>query len=711
MPRSTVGVLVLANLIGTGIATFWDYTTAANTVTACGSTTAAKCGQNKWSLGTGFTACGGVDQSPVNIATTAKEFPTALNFLFTRNTCNQATFMVTDHDMEVKFPSCATVYSATWSGKVYYLESLRFTSPSEHTVDGKYYPMEMQLVHKALDGHYLFFVVLMDVVPGTTVIGCSGQTTDVCQKANWFDHLLKLGESSQTNAKTVVAAKAAGTFYSANVLSTAINNDAYTGFIPTITSFLYYYRGSYSTPPCTTGVSYLVHPTAVSVFSTSVTAYRQLINAVQGKLLAVQTTAPTFVTAQTGWDLTLGANNRNINALSANQILYKYMKTPTSTASATVAPTLAPGVTTTPGVGTPEATTTLTKATVSMVTTQIDVATSVGFVIGREVIIGTGSNAETRKIVGIGSLTLDKALTYSHGVGTPVVMMSQASTGTSNKPSCHLQIPAECKLPFVYKSLTYTTCTGVDALRTMWCSTDTVYAGHWKECKDPCKGAWPAKKIAGAVIAGSVGATGIGLITAAIVNDAKTGHFDPFAGIKGIKPVGAEKTAPAPTPTQPTVTNGPPFQISPATPGHPGVMGQYVQVPETPTRLLSAATPSLSSLLGQMGLDSGSKSSSFMNGLQNGASGKSAPAPVKKETVVVTMEIPVGVEVTPRVTTMGPEEVARRSTLLFGFIGIMVCVCGCLCSVAAAHLGGFGKKRTRRMNVAPYEAYPQHGDY
>jgi len=105
--------------------------------------------------------------------------------------------------------------------------------------------------------------------------------------------------------------------------------------------------------------------------------------------------------------------------------------------------------------GTPEATATLTVATVPRVTTTIDVDTTVGFVVGREVIIGCGDDAETRTIVSIGSLTLDEALTSAHGVGTPVVMMSNNLTTSDVVPEhvipvadleecCQVHVGSEC---------------------------------------------------------------------------------------------------------------------------------------------------------------------------------------------------------------------------------------------------------------------------
>lgn len=99
---------------------------------------------------------------------------------------------------------------------------------------------------------------------------------------------------------------------------------------------------------------------------------------------------------------------------------------------------------------------------------------------------------------------------FTAPTAAPVFGAQPAKSG----PDCTMTIPDNCVFPFVYKSLTYTACTGVDAVagQNMWCSTSATYGGHWAECKDPCKGHWPVKKIVGSVAASSVAAVGLGLL-------------------------------------------------------------------------------------------------------------------------------------------------------------------------------------------------------
>jgi len=141
----------------------------------------------------------------------------------------------------------------------------------------------------------------------------------------------------------------------------------------------------------------------------------------------------------------------------------------------------------------------------------------------------------------------------------PVVDLS------TERPSCKLTAPPECVFPFVYKSLTYTTCTGVDTKDTLWCSKDAVYNGKWKQCSDPCKDKWPVKAIVGSVVAGGVAVAGVGLIAAAVDHENKH-PGTPFLGsswgrrrkaggwfAKPTPPPSAEVAVAAPVPQPPVL--------------------------------------------------------------------------------------------------------------------------------------------------------------
>jgi hypothetical protein len=166
---------------------------------------------------------------------------------------------------------------------------------------------------------------------------------------------------------------------------------------------------------------------------------------------------------------------------------------------------------------------------------------------------------------------------------TPVPADESAGPGPTLEPKdCKLVIPQECVFPFVYKSISYTTCTGVDTLNGgLWCSTMAKYEGGWKQCTDPCKNKWPAKAIISSVVAGGVAVTGIGLIAAAVIpNNPVHGFFNQKNGN------GATGPTPPPAVVEVAVTRKPagPAVLAPAPTPAPGVVMVKVPLP-APSRL------------------------------------------------------------------------------------------------------------------------------
>lgn len=220
--------------------------------------------------------------------------------------------------------------------------------------------------------------------------------------------------------------------------------------------------------------------------------------------------------------------------------------------------------------------------------TAIVVTSVAGFVQGRQIAIGnmlTGAT-EDATIASIvpnpPSFNLAAGLTKAHLNGTAVVMHKIPAASPADSGKCKLTVPDSCKLPFNYKGVVYSTCTGTDAMSTLWCSEDSNYQGRWKACTDPCKGKWPVKKIVGSVVAGGIAATGIGLTAAAMANSAKNGHFNPFYhGEKGqIKGKGGGAVV---------HTTGAPHLIQ-----HDGgydVWGEMVDVTAAPARRLGQSLP------------------------------------------------------------------------------------------------------------------------
>jgi carbonic anhydrase len=187
---------------------------------------------NEWcSLGTNYSACcGGAEQSPINIVTgdaaLEKNLP-KLKFHHPGSTPLRITN--NGHTVQANVPAGATLEI---DGLTYNLLQFHFHTPSEHTMNGRHAPIEMQLVHKTTDGAHAA-VVGVFIVPG---------------KKN--DEMEKIW--------SVLPAKEGGT---ATAEKFRLKQLLPSG---NLTSFRY--NGSLTTPPCTEGIKWnlLVHSISMS---------------------------------------------------------------------------------------------------------------------------------------------------------------------------------------------------------------------------------------------------------------------------------------------------------------------------------------------------------------------------------------------------------------------------------------------------------------
>lgn len=111
----------------------------------------------------------------------------------------------------------------------------------------------------------------------------------------------------------------------------------------------------------------------------------------------------------------------------------------------------------------PEVNTTLTVAT-APANSVIQVASTVGFKLGREIIIDMGTpKEEIRKIIALGSISLDARLNFAHGVGASVIMPGQATlsrtcsanaclnaAGAADAACCQEKNVGDCQSHYVY---------------------------------------------------------------------------------------------------------------------------------------------------------------------------------------------------------------------------------------------------------------------
>ena len=117
----------------------------------------AEHGPEEWgSLCPEFSTCGtGRSQSPIDISGAAKAALPALATAYLPAELrivhheHQADVVNNGHTVQVNYPGGSTL---SVDGQTFSLLQYHFHSPSEHTLDGKHFPMEMHLVHKSADG-------------------------------------------------------------------------------------------------------------------------------------------------------------------------------------------------------------------------------------------------------------------------------------------------------------------------------------------------------------------------------------------------------------------------------------------------------------------------------------------------------------------------------------------------------------------------------
>jgi carbonic anhydrase len=116
----------------------------------------------------------------------------------------------------------------TVGGKAYALVQFHFHAPSEHTVDGEHYPMEMHFVHQAEDGALAVLGVLVEEgAPNPGVAPLWAQ----------------LAEAPGTETMVELRAEFAEPVF------------------PGVGTGFYHYVGSLTTPPCSEGVQWYVRKT------------------------------------------------------------------------------------------------------------------------------------------------------------------------------------------------------------------------------------------------------------------------------------------------------------------------------------------------------------------------------------------------------------------------------------------------------------------
>jgi carbonic anhydrase len=189
-----------------------------------------------------YSACKtGQQQSPIDIRHTEKAGLPAIRFDYRREPLqflinNGKTIRVNYHDA----PGTGSVLIA---GSVrYQLTQFHFHRPSEETVNGKPYAMEVHLMHESSDGK----------IAGVTVFLKAGVPNTTIQRI--WDHMPEMeGEEHEVDGVTIDPA----------------------GLLPRNTDY-YMYTGSLTAPPCTEGVTWFVLKAPVEISPAQIAAFARL---------------------------------------------------------------------------------------------------------------------------------------------------------------------------------------------------------------------------------------------------------------------------------------------------------------------------------------------------------------------------------------------------------------------------------------------------
>jgi carbonic anhydrase len=195
-----------------------------------------------------FVACGeGKRQSPIDIADVKASSDTGIKASYKPaslrviHTAHMSDILNSGHTIQVNFVQGDTL---TIGQDVYVLQQFHFHDPSEHTVNGKHFPMEMHFVHVSADKKLAVVSVLIE----------QGKANKALEPI-WANLPKQKGLETHLEHVTIDV------------------ND----LLPRSRA-TYRYDGSLTTPPCTEGVKWIVMKQPIQLSARQIEAFRSILD-------------------------------------------------------------------------------------------------------------------------------------------------------------------------------------------------------------------------------------------------------------------------------------------------------------------------------------------------------------------------------------------------------------------------------------------------
>lgn len=182
------------------------------------------------------SAVSGRRQSPINISDPAPVGRASIQFAYQEG---QFAVMNTGYAIQVKYGKGSDL---AVKNRIYRLREIQFHSPSEHTVHGRRFPMEMHLVHERDDGSKAIVAVLIT----------SGRRHETLQKI--IDHIPAHKGAHEVKNSTIDANR----------------------LLPEHHHHYYEYNGSLTVPPFTENIRWFVLADPVEASKAQISKFRAL---------------------------------------------------------------------------------------------------------------------------------------------------------------------------------------------------------------------------------------------------------------------------------------------------------------------------------------------------------------------------------------------------------------------------------------------------